>query len=137
MKRAPRDSFGSIRTTKEEFEAWGDDAWWMHEGCMRDGDWADYMGVAAEDAAVEEQEQKEPGQTAEPAKMLQDPPPPCAGVSDIAEVETMSVRQLKEILAEKQVDCTDCIEKLDLIKRVRTLRGIDGHKVKAAVCEVD
>jgi len=145
MKRAPRDSFGDIRTNKEEFESWGDDAWWMHEGCMRDSDWADYMGEAADDAAAEEQKHNEAGQTTATADLPQDPLPSCAGVSDTAEaaetdelplqVEAMSVRQLKEILAEKRVDCTDCIEKLDLIKRVRT--SLEADAVKVAVCEVD
>mmetsp|Transcript_81016 Transcript_81016/g.177883 ORF Transcript_81016/g.177883 Transcript_81016/m.177883 type:complete len:264 (+) Transcript_81016:606-1397(+) len=44
MKRAPRESFGQVRTTKEEFESLEADAWWMHEGCFQDGDYKDYFG---------------------------------------------------------------------------------------------
>lgn len=51
MKRAPKDSFGGTRTTKEEFESLGEDAWWMHEGCFEGNDYADYFG---EEAEVEE-----------------------------------------------------------------------------------
>jgi len=44
MKRAPRESFGKVRTTKEEFESLEDDAWWMHEMCFDDQDYEDYYG---------------------------------------------------------------------------------------------
>merc|ERR1719498_1221838 len=44
MKRAPRESFGKVRTTKEEFESLGEDAWWMHEFCLEDEDYEDYYG---------------------------------------------------------------------------------------------
>lgn len=44
MKRAPKDSFGQVRTKKQEFESLGDDAWWMHEGCFEEGDYKDYFG---------------------------------------------------------------------------------------------
>lgn len=44
MKRAPRESFGQVRTTKEEFESLEEDAWWMHEHCFTDGDYKDYFG---------------------------------------------------------------------------------------------
>jgi len=44
MKRAPRESFGQVRTTKEEFESLEEDAWWMHERCFADGDYKDYFG---------------------------------------------------------------------------------------------
>jgi len=50
MKRAPRESFGSVRTTQEEFASLEDDAWWMHEGCLEDGDYKDYFG---DDGAVD------------------------------------------------------------------------------------
>jgi len=44
MKRAPRESFGQVRTTKEEFESLEEEAWWMHEACFDDGDYKDYFG---------------------------------------------------------------------------------------------
>lgn len=44
MKRAPRESFGKVRTTKEEFESLEEDAWWMHEMCFEDADYKDYYG---------------------------------------------------------------------------------------------
>lgn len=44
MKRAPRESFGKVRTTKEEFESLEEDAWWMHEMCFEDDDYKDYFG---------------------------------------------------------------------------------------------
>jgi len=45
MKRAPRESFGKVRTTKEEYESLGEDAWWMHEMCFDMGDdYKDYFG---------------------------------------------------------------------------------------------
>lgn len=44
MKRAPRESFGQVRTTKEEFASLEDEAWWMHEGCFEEGDYKDYFG---------------------------------------------------------------------------------------------
>ncbi|CAK9113789.1 unnamed protein product [Durusdinium trenchii] len=44
MKRAPKDSFGKVRCTKEEFADLGEDAWWMHQHCFEDGDWKDYFG---------------------------------------------------------------------------------------------
>jgi len=44
MKRAPKDSFGVVRCTKDEFEGLEDEAWWMHHHCMEDGDWKDYYG---------------------------------------------------------------------------------------------
>merc|ERR1712066_1104282 len=44
MKRAPRESFGQVRTTKEEFESLEEDAWWMHEGCFEGNDYKDYFG---------------------------------------------------------------------------------------------
>jgi len=44
MKRAPRESFGKVRTTKEEFESLEEDAWWMHEMCFEDDDYQDYYG---------------------------------------------------------------------------------------------
>ncbi|CAL1151610.1 unnamed protein product [Cladocopium goreaui] len=44
MKRAPKDSFGKVRCTKEEFADLGEDAWWMHHHCFEDGDWQDYFG---------------------------------------------------------------------------------------------
>jgi len=44
MKRAPRESFGNVRTTKEEFEGLEEDAWWMHELCFEEGDYKDYFG---------------------------------------------------------------------------------------------
>ncbi|CAE7185357.1 unnamed protein product [Symbiodinium necroappetens] len=44
MKRAPKDAFGKVRCTKEEFAGLGQDAWWMHQHCFEDGDWQDYFG---------------------------------------------------------------------------------------------
>merc|ERR1719498_2289743 len=44
MKRAPRESFGKVRTTKEEYETLEDEAWWMHEMCFEDQDYKDYYG---------------------------------------------------------------------------------------------
>eukprot|EP00439_Symbiodinium_sp_Y106_P011072 s2229_g1.t1 len=44
MKRAPKDAFGKVRCTKEEFAGLGEDAWWMHQHCFEDGDWQDYFG---------------------------------------------------------------------------------------------
>lgn len=44
MKKAPKDSFGQVRTTKEEFEELEEKAWWMHEGCFQEGDYKDYFG---------------------------------------------------------------------------------------------
>jgi len=44
MKRAPRENFGKVRTTKEEFESLEDDAWWMHEACFEGTDYKDYFG---------------------------------------------------------------------------------------------
>lgn len=44
MKKAPRDAFGQVRTTKEEFESLEEEAWWMHERCFADGDYKDYFG---------------------------------------------------------------------------------------------
>lgn len=44
MKRAPRESFGKVRCTKEEFESLEQEAWWMHEACFEDGDYKDYFG---------------------------------------------------------------------------------------------
>lgn len=44
MKRAPRESFGKVRTTKEEFESLEEDAWWMHEMCFEGEDYKDYYG---------------------------------------------------------------------------------------------
>uniref|UniRef100_A0A7S0AAU1 RNF34/RFFL HeH domain-containing protein n=1 Tax=Pyrodinium bahamense TaxID=73915 RepID=A0A7S0AAU1_9DINO len=134
MKRAPRDSFGGVRTTREEFESWGDDAWWMHEGCMRDEDWADYVGEGAAELAQEAApEPAEGGGEAAAGKVTvatEDErltPPELDEVPRAEEqgqagpgvrVETLSVRQLKDILAANHVDCADCIEKADLVKRV-------------------
>lgn len=50
MKRAPRESFGQVRTTKEEFEGLEDEAWWMHEGCFEEGDYKDYFGESEPEA---------------------------------------------------------------------------------------
>mmetsp|Transcript_91937 Transcript_91937/g.256122 ORF Transcript_91937/g.256122 Transcript_91937/m.256122 type:complete len:1055 (-) Transcript_91937:12-3176(-) len=58
MKRAPRESFGNVRTTKEEFESLEDDAWWMHEGCFEEGDYKDYFG---ESEPEEEKRRREQG----------------------------------------------------------------------------
>jgi len=43
MKRAPKDSFGTVRCTKEEFESLGDGAWWMHTACFGPGDYESYF----------------------------------------------------------------------------------------------
>mmetsp|Transcript_66057 Transcript_66057/g.176836 ORF Transcript_66057/g.176836 Transcript_66057/m.176836 type:complete len:364 (+) Transcript_66057:2-1093(+) len=53
MKRAPKDSFGQVRTTKEEFQSLKQDAWWMHEACFEEGDYKDYFG----ESEPEEEEQ--------------------------------------------------------------------------------
>lgn len=52
MRRGPNDQLGAIRTTKEECESLGNDAWWMHDFCMRDSDKKDYYG--GQDPAGEE-----------------------------------------------------------------------------------
>mmetsp|Transcript_91190 Transcript_91190/g.203587 ORF Transcript_91190/g.203587 Transcript_91190/m.203587 type:complete len:293 (+) Transcript_91190:677-1555(+) len=44
MKRAGKDTFGHVRTTKEEFESLEEDAWWMHYGCFEGSDYKDYFG---------------------------------------------------------------------------------------------
>jgi len=49
MKRAPRESFGKVRTTKEEFESLEEDAWWMHEMCFEGDDYKDYYGESEDE----------------------------------------------------------------------------------------
>merc|ERR1712188_331984 len=46
MRRGPNDELGAIRTSKEECEGLGSDAWWMHDFCMRESDKKDYYGGA-------------------------------------------------------------------------------------------
>merc|ERR1739843_37180 len=113
MKRAPRDRFGSVRTTREEFESWGEDAWWMHEGCMTGCDWAKYTG----DDVPGDAQGSHPSDTAGAQASLQAEPTmtpamvvPEALVSSIIapqEVMRMSVRQLKEFLTARGVPCGD------------------------------
>jgi len=43
MKRAARDDLGMVRCSREEFEALGLGAWWMHERCMTPQDREDYF----------------------------------------------------------------------------------------------
>jgi len=61
MKRAPRDSFGKVRTTKEEFESLEDDAWWMHEACFEEGDYKDYFGESEPEEERKKREEREWG----------------------------------------------------------------------------
>merc|ERR1712173_339020 len=42
MNKAPKNTFGGVRTTKAEFTTLGLEAWWMHEACMDDVDKRDY-----------------------------------------------------------------------------------------------
>jgi len=44
MNRAPKETFGKVRTTKSEFSSLGAEAWWMHEACMTEADKKDYYG---------------------------------------------------------------------------------------------
>jgi hypothetical protein len=57
MKRAPREALGEIRTSKVECDTLGEEAWWMHDFCMRPSDRADYYasgsGQQAEGDPVE------------------------------------------------------------------------------------
>mmetsp|Transcript_45179 Transcript_45179/g.143938 ORF Transcript_45179/g.143938 Transcript_45179/m.143938 type:complete len:413 (-) Transcript_45179:73-1311(-) len=62
MKRAPRESFGQVRTTREEFQSLEEEAWWMHEACFEEGDYKDYFG---ESEPEEEKQRRENAQ--EPA----------------------------------------------------------------------
>lgn len=79
MRRGPNDQLGAIRTTKEECESLGGDAWWMHDFCMRDSDKKDYYGgqdpsgeeVAEAEAAPEDvdasmEETEEEGEGVQP-----------------------------------------------------------------------
>jgi hypothetical protein len=66
MKRAPRESFGSVRTTKEEFQSLEDDAWWMHEGCFEGEDYKDYFGEDAEEETDKGQKVKAPAAERQP-----------------------------------------------------------------------
>lgn len=50
MKRAPREKFGKVRTTKEEFESLKEDAWWMHEACFEGNDYQDYFNESESEA---------------------------------------------------------------------------------------
>eukprot|EP00929_Paragymnodinium_shiwhaense_P079236 TRINITY_DN41237_c0_g1_i2.p1 TRINITY_DN41237_c0_g1~~TRINITY_DN41237_c0_g1_i2.p1 ORF type:complete len:475 (+),score=126.20 TRINITY_DN41237_c0_g1_i2:770-2194(+) len=48
MNRAPKDSFGKVKTTKSELASLGEEGWWMHEACMNAQDRSDYEGVEGE-----------------------------------------------------------------------------------------
>jgi len=51
MKRAPREALGEIRTSKVECDTLGEDAWWMHDFCMRPSDRADYYASGSSQQA--------------------------------------------------------------------------------------
>merc|ERR1719213_1476599 len=130
MKRAPRDSFGKVRTTREEFESLGMDSWWMHEMCMNATDSSEYYGVPSHEPgspapqplineqAVEPAERNasshHPPQVASaqaPAETPTQAPPTQstdanassgpAKDSSAPDVRKMSVKQLKEFLNSK------------------------------------
>eukprot|EP00928_Gymnodinium_smaydae_P020829 TRINITY_DN18054_c0_g2_i1.p1 TRINITY_DN18054_c0_g2~~TRINITY_DN18054_c0_g2_i1.p1 ORF type:complete len:659 (+),score=153.38 TRINITY_DN18054_c0_g2_i1:138-2114(+) len=50
MVKARKEDFGDVRTTKEEFVSLGDEAWWLHEGCMAPEDEAAYFDAGDADA---------------------------------------------------------------------------------------
>lgn len=77
MEKASERTFGRIRTTKKEFEALGESAWWMHERCMTSDDSMDYfvlmMPVPGMKDAAEETEKE--AHLALPKKVPLSPPP--------------------------------------------------------------
>eukprot|EP00440_Ansanella_granifera_P009339 gb/GFBE01010121.1/.p1 GENE.gb/GFBE01010121.1/~~gb/GFBE01010121.1/.p1 ORF type:complete len:116 (+),score=35.48 gb/GFBE01010121.1/:1-348(+) len=55
MNKAKKEDFGSVKTTKAEFASLGDEAWWMHEACMKSEDEAAFFG-SDDDAGASEEE---------------------------------------------------------------------------------
>merc|ERR1712232_296169 len=49
MNRAPRETFGTIKTNKNEFASLGRGAWWMHEACMNATDMREYYETTVEE----------------------------------------------------------------------------------------
>jgi len=63
MRRGGDEQIGTLRTSKEECESLGGDAWWLHDYCMRESDRADYYGE--QDPAIEAADEPEAGDDAE------------------------------------------------------------------------
>eukprot|EP00929_Paragymnodinium_shiwhaense_P112339 TRINITY_DN80596_c0_g1_i1.p1 TRINITY_DN80596_c0_g1~~TRINITY_DN80596_c0_g1_i1.p1 ORF type:complete len:595 (-),score=132.91 TRINITY_DN80596_c0_g1_i1:64-1848(-) len=68
MNKGGKDTIGSIKTKKAEFEDLGPSAWWMHDKCMKPEDKAAYFGEEEEDIGkpkdMDEESDEEPGKFA-------------------------------------------------------------------------